>query len=344
MGAHCEEIKSLAEDLIRNLSDKMVIGYTDTDHHSFDQPVPQRFLDAGAEMSVSMQGDKIEIGKKQNNDFDVLIQNRSLDLMIVNGNHHIAEHQILIVNESKADSLQRNKAKLTDVKGVFLNGSSEIPSWIKELIPEYTSVYSDTAELAGHILELYGKPAVLKGLILAGGKSLRMGQDKALLQYHGKPQFEQVYELLSPYCESVHLSVAGPNSPGSSIPVIKDKFVGLGPYGGILSAMAQDPDAAWLVMAVDLPGMTTEGVYQLVNERDTRKYATAFHNEETDFPDPLCTIWEPRSYMRMLEFLSMGHSCPRKVLINSDIKVIEPVDPRILDNINTPEERAQFTT
>ena len=49
------------------------------------------------------------------------------------------------------------------------------------------------------------------------------------------------------------------------------------------------------------------------------------------------TIWEPRAYPVMLEFLAQGISCPRKVLINSDVKLVETDDVYIY-NVNTPEE------
>jgi len=66
--------------------------------------------------------------------------------------------------------------------------------------------------------------------------------------------------------------------------------------------------------------------------------ATCFHNPETDFPEPLITIWEPRAYPRLLEFLSLGYSCPRKALINSDVQEIDIPDLQLLSNVNTPEE------
>jgi len=65
------------------------------------------------------------------------------------------------------------------------------------------------------------------------------------------------------------------------------------------------------------------------------KVATAFHNPETNFPDPLITIWEPKSYQILLSFLAQGYSCPRKALINSDIKTLT-YDSTILTNVNDP--------
>jgi molybdenum cofactor guanylyltransferase len=54
----------------------------------------------------------------------------------------------------------------------------------------------------------------------------------------------------------------------------------------------------------------------------------------------LITIWEPRAYPVLLSFLAQGISCPRKVLINSDIELLDVPNIDALMNVNTPEERA----
>ncbi len=60
-------------------------------------------------------------------------------------------------------------------------------------------------------------------------------------------------------------------------------------------------------------------------------------NDSTGFPDPLITLWEPRAYPVMLEFLGLGYSCPRKVLINSDVEIVHG-DQEWLTNVNTTEQ------
>jgi len=116
---------------------------------------------------------------------------------------------------------------------------------------------------------------------------------------------------------------------------VEDKFIELGPFGAILSAFQKDPNAAWLVVACDLPFLNQKALTFLKENRAISKVATAFHNPETNFPDPLITIWEPKSYQILLNFLAQGYSCPRKVLINSDIETLT-YDSSILTNVNDP--------
>ena len=174
---------------------------------------------------------------------------------------------------------------------------------------------------------------VLNGLVLAGGKSQRMGKDKGAIEYHGKPQREYMGDLLGEICESTFLSIRPNQEVNSEYSLLEDKIIGLGPFGAILSAFQKDPNAAWLVVACDLPFLDQGALQFLKENRNTSKLATAFHNPETNFPDPLITIWEPKSYPVLLSFLAQGYSCPRKVLINSDIQILN-YDTSILTNVN----------
>lgn len=179
----------------------------------------------------------------------------------------------------------------------------------------------------------------LKGLVLAGGKSVRMKRNKAAISYHGKPQAQYVAELLEENGIQAHISVAENNSETfGSYPVIEDRFVGLGPLGAICSAFLSDPSAAWFVLACDLPFIDSAAIETLKKERAIGKLATSFSTSQEAFPEPLISIYEPYIYQRLLRFLSLGYACPRKVLINSDIKKIVPSKLDWLRNVNTPQD------
>ncbi|MBF0489041.1 MAG: NTP transferase domain-containing protein [Candidatus Omnitrophica bacterium] len=180
----------------------------------------------------------------------------------------------------------------------------------------------------------------LYGLILAGGFSKRMGQDKALLNYHGKPQIQHVHDLLESNCEKVFLSKRSDQSTYTNLISIDDDpgLLGIGPLGGILSAMKAYPEAAWLIMACDLPFITQEAVQELISCRSTHKMATAFKSIYNGLPEPLCAIWESTAYSKVLEFKDKGVYCPRQILINSDVCLIEQRNSRWLDNVNDLKE------
>lgn len=181
----------------------------------------------------------------------------------------------------------------------------------------------------------------LYGLVLTGGKSTRMQTDKSLLKYHGKTQVEHCFELLRPYCTKVFISNREEQSELSghkNFPQIHDFVTGIGPLGGILSAMAQHPNTAWFVLACDLPYVNSDVIKTLIEKRNLLKMATAFQSAHDGLPEPLCTIYEPKSIFQLLQFLTDGHICPRKILLHSDVQIIKPIGAFYLENINDPQE------
>ena len=180
----------------------------------------------------------------------------------------------------------------------------------------------------------------VNGLVLAGGKSVRMGKAKDLLHWHGKEQRYFAADLIAPFCEEVFISCRQDQlenfDPGYK--ALTDTFLNMGPFGGILSALRSRRDTAWLVVACDLPLLDPKSLAFLLRSRDPEKAATTYESPFDGLPEPLITIWEPKSYPLLLHFLGMGNTCPRKVLINSDTLILKPENPDALMNVNTPED------
>src|SRR5258708_38101172 len=127
-----------------------------------------------------------------------------------------------------------------------------------------------------------GIPAArVHGLILAGGSSSRMQRDKAALQYRGKNQLDRTFELASRHVSPVFVSVRAAQTADPTRahhPLIVDSVAGEGPIVGIRSALAAYPDAAWLVLACDLPFLSDAALSQLLRERDVDGLATAYRS------------------------------------------------------------------
>jgi molybdenum cofactor guanylyltransferase len=186
--------------------------------------------------------------------------------------------------------------------------------------------------------------APLRALVLAGGRSTRMGRDKAALEYAaGLSQLDRAVELLRPLATSVHISVRADQAADplrQRHEQILDRGDVEGPVAGIRAAQVQDAAAAWLVVACDLPLLDESTLRELVARRDPTKTATAFRSSHDGLPEPLCAIWEPGSAPLLQRFLDAGRNCPRKFLISSDTLLLDQPDPEALDNVNTPDELA----
>ncbi len=184
-------------------------------------------------------------------------------------------------------------------------------------------------------------PAPLLGLVLAGGRSSRMHTDKAALLYGGRSQLVRAMELLAPHVQRAYVSVRADQSGDplrARFPQIRDTHENLGPIAGLLAAQACHPEAAWLVLACDLPLLDVATLGHLVRCRAPERAATAYRSSHDGLPEPLCAIWEPRSAASLAAYVANGRQCPRRFLLNADIQLIDEPTPGALDNINTPEE------
>ena len=185
------------------------------------------------------------------------------------------------------------------------------------------------------------KATPIYALVLAGGQSKRMQRDKAVLVYHGRTQLEWAVSFLQPHVDRVFVSVR-PDQTHDPVRArfeqIVDTETNLGPIAGIMAAQAKHPDVAWLVLACDLPFLDEGTLTTLIAARDPQRLATAFRSSHDVLPEPLCAIYEPASREAILAHVASGKNCPRKFLINSDVKLLDEPNPHALDNVNTPDE------
>ena len=185
--------------------------------------------------------------------------------------------------------------------------------------------------------------APLYGLVLAGGRSTRMGQDKAALQVAGRTQLERAMALLAPRVTRSFVSVRSDQRDDPArrgFEQIADTRASLGPVAGILAALERFPDSAWLVLACDLPLLNAATLDLLLRKRAPRRLATAFRSSHDGLPEPLCAVYEGAARAALAAYVAGGGTCPRKFLSAADVELLEQPDPRALDNANTPEEYA----
>ncbi|WP_321160189.1 NTP transferase domain-containing protein [Muriicola sp. Z0-33] len=179
------------------------------------------------------------------------------------------------------------------------------------------------------------------GLVLAGGKSTRMGRDKGSIVYHDIPQRDYLYGLLTSLCKKTFYSIREDQQEEfkSDDHLIVDENIFRGPLNGILSAHRKFPDVAWLVLACDLPFIDLAMLNKLLEERNQNCHATAFSVSQSGLPEPLAAIWEPEGLKGAIGYLDNGSSsCPRKYLINSNVKLVVPEKDLGLLNANSEED------
>jgi molybdenum cofactor guanylyltransferase len=142
------------------------------------------------------------------------------------------------------------------------------------------------------------------GIILAGGSSRRMGTDKALLHWGDKNLLENAVLVLQPLCCDLMISSDNPAHDLPGIRRISDKFPGKGPMAGIYSCLKGSRTEDNLVMAVDMPGLTTD-ILRFLLERGQGYQAAVFLRPE-GMPEPLAAYYHKELVGAMAAFMERG--------------------------------------
>ncbi|RYD17457.1 MAG: molybdenum cofactor guanylyltransferase [Verrucomicrobiaceae bacterium] len=190
----------------------------------------------------------------------------------------------------------------------------------------------------------------LRGLVLAGGRSSRMGSDKASLVHpDGRTLAVRCRDLLlEAGCVSVVISLRHDQQVPFGLEhmeIVRDpEGESGGPMTGIVSGMRLDPAADWLVVACDLPRLDRETLSHLIASLQPEEKFLAYRSEFDDLPEPLCTLYTHAALPLMEEALTENFRYPRKILMRHACRLLEPVTPRALDNANTPADWETATT
>ncbi len=179
----------------------------------------------------------------------------------------------------------------------------------------------------------------LHGLILTGGRSSRMGRDKAEIAYGAQPQWRAIADLIRPFCNEIYWSGTEKqiNAWGIGARGLVDKIPGHGPASGLHSAFSMFPSVGWLVVACDYPFLEAQDIECLIAGRGPGVDVVTFVGENHDNIEPLLSLWEPTAQRQFLDAFGLGVDSPRRIIGGLQFRAIRPRDSRILSNFNGSE-------
>ncbi len=178
----------------------------------------------------------------------------------------------------------------------------------------------------------------VRGGILLGGGSLRMGTPKQMLTYQGRTWAERAVAALAGHVEEICLLGGGPvPEPLADLQVLPDIPGRGGPLAGMLAAMRWDPHAAWVFLPCDMPLMEAGALGWLLDQRRPGVWALMPRPDEKGPAQPLGAWYDPRM-LPVLEGCRGPHGAA------GGGKVARPLLPGPLAgawrSFNTPEEAA----
>lgn len=183
------------------------------------------------------------------------------------------------------------------------------------------------------------------GFVLAGGKSSRMGRDKFALEIEGETFLQRAVRTLSKSCQTVKIVLNEAQDIETDVEIIRDIYPNRGALGGIHSALRNCETKFAVILAVDLPLVTTQAVEILMKFVKTSQNQRAVVPLQNDLRfQPLCAVYRCKECLPLLEKLVNQN---KTASVRDFLDLISPQfvpakelssDENLLFNVNFPED------
>ena len=176
------------------------------------------------------------------------------------------------------------------------------------------------------------------GFVLAGGRSSRMGRNKALLPFRGRTLVQYVADQVR--CAAGDVSLVGDHTIYSYLgyPVIEDTHPGYGPLSGIHAALHAS-SAEWnLVVACDMPEITADFLKSLLDRAEKTAADAVIPAGPTGDPEPLCAAYHRRSAATVTDAIERDIHKVMDGLAAIEIEIWSVSEAKYFHNLNTPQE------
>jgi molybdopterin-guanine dinucleotide biosynthesis protein A len=183
------------------------------------------------------------------------------------------------------------------------------------------------------------------GFVLTGGRSSRMGRDKALLELQGRPMALRTANLAQSVVEEVYLVGDKETHGHLGFPVLADKVAGRGPLAGIVTALENTQHDWSLLLACDLPFLEGNVLRALLACANSGEAIDAVVPRTEDGWQPLCAVYHRRCLPVFQEVLESDK--PKIALAFNQLRVHTPgadnreefaFPERMFKNMNSPED------
>ena len=179
----------------------------------------------------------------------------------------------------------------------------------------------------------------LTGIILAGGKSSRMGQDKGLTDFRGKPLIQYSIDILKQFTDQILISSNNPEYIRFGYPLISDIYQDCGPIGGLHATLSASKTDWNVVLGCDTPFIKADLILSMTDIINNQDAIIPKHQRGIE---PLSGIYHKRTSLVFEVNLKNGKYKLQNTIkeINTeyfDVSELLKSIPYIFTNINTPD-------
>lgn len=144
------------------------------------------------------------------------------------------------------------------------------------------------------------------GIILSGGKSSRLGEEKGLAHFNGKPLISYAIDVLKPICGTLFLSANNHLEEYAKYgcDIVQDEVKGVGPMGGILASLKKSESRFNIVLSCDTPFVSTALFKYLLTFAE---YYQVVAPQLNDFIEPLCSVYSTNVLWELQKAIESGN-------------------------------------
>jgi molybdenum cofactor guanylyltransferase len=190
----------------------------------------------------------------------------------------------------------------------------------------------------------------ITGIVLAGGKSSRMGMDKSQLKIGDKTAVERAVDLMRSVCKENILSIGAQTSVRFfSLPVVQDLYPDAGPLAGIHAGLMRSGTEKNFIISCDVPLMTREMIEYLIAQSADAPVALA---RVAGYLEPLVGLYCKRVLPQIDRMLTEPSAARRRFSVHALLEIVDAkiVDPsawpcfreELFSNMNDPKDYARI--
>jgi molybdopterin-guanine dinucleotide biosynthesis protein A len=178
----------------------------------------------------------------------------------------------------------------------------------------------------------------IAGIILAGGKSTRMGEDKGFISFNGKRLIEYSIDLLRDYCNTMIISSNNKAYRCFGYQVVSDEISGVGPVSGVASALKNTPCEWNFILGCDMPFLDGRLLYRILQASENTRGVIPVHN---GLMEPLAALYHSSLYTFFSTAIAEGNFSLKTILQKSP-DLLED-NPKLFSNLNSPDDFASLS-
>lgn len=175
----------------------------------------------------------------------------------------------------------------------------------------------------------------ITGVIMAGGKSSRMGTDKGLMNFNGKPMVLYTIELLTSIFDTVIISSNSVEYERFGLKCFPDVYKNCGPIGGLHTILQSLKTEFAFVISCDMPLVSTEDVIKIINHCNQFQIVIPLIN---NMLEPLCAIYSKTLLPEIEERIQSNRYKLADLVEHSNTKYIDFNSEKGFRNFNTKED------